>query len=372
VHSESAGQQVSRSAGQPVGLRVLIAGGGTGGHVIPALAIARELRDSYDAAVRLVGTARGVEARLVPAAGFPLDLIQVGQLKNVSLATRLKTLTDLPRGVLHCIGLIRSFRPDVVVGVGGYASGPAMMAAILLRCPTMAYEPNAVPGLVNRMVGRFVSNAAIAFEETGRYFRRSVVTGVPVRKEIFETGPLPLSQPRLLITAGSNGAKVFNESMPLIASRLLQTVPGLTIVHQTGERALESTVAAYREQNVPETVVDVRAFVTDMPQQLKAASLVLARSGSTVAELAAAGRPSFLVPFPQSADDHQTKNAQAMVAQGASEMLPQSQLTPELLLAKLTELLTNHSRLERMAERARAAARPDALQQIGRMIVALR
>ncbi len=166
-------------------LRVLIAGGGTGGHVVPALAIARELRDAHAAEVRFVGTARGLETRLVPEAGFQLELIKVGQLKNVSLVTRLRTLFDLPLGVLRCVELLRSFRPQVVIGVGGYASGPAMMAAILLRVPTLAFEPNAVPGLANRLVGRFVSAAAVNLAETTRYFRNATVTGTPVRPEFF-------------------------------------------------------------------------------------------------------------------------------------------------------------------------------------------
>ena len=164
-------------------MRVLIAGGGTGGHVIPALAIARELRDTADAEVRFVGTARGLETRLVPEAGFPLELIHVGQLKGVSLATRLRTLGDLPLGVLRCVRLLQSFRPNVVLGVGGYASGPAMLAAILLRIPTLAFEPNAVPGLANRLIGKRVSAAAVNFIQTTRFFRNAQVTGIPVRRE---------------------------------------------------------------------------------------------------------------------------------------------------------------------------------------------
>jgi UDP-N-acetylglucosamine--N-acetylmuramyl-(pentapeptide) pyrophosphoryl-undecaprenol N-acetylglucosamine transferase len=183
-------------------MKVLIAGGGTGGHVIPALAIARELRDAHGAEVRFVGTARGLETKLVPEAGFPLELVRSGQLKNVSLATRVRTMLDLPLGVLRCIGLVRSFKPDVVVGVGGYASGPAMVAAILLRVPTLAYEPNAVPGMANRLVGKYVSAAAVNFSETTKYFRNATTTGVPVRDEIFAVADRPLGPARrLLITA---------------------------------------------------------------------------------------------------------------------------------------------------------------------------
>ena len=352
-------------------LRVLIAGGGTGGHVIPALAIARELRDRYGAEVKLVGTDRGIETRLVPEAGFPLELIRVGQLANVSFQTRLRTLADLPMGVQRCMSLIRSFRPAVVVGVGGYASGPAMLAAVILRVPTLVYEPNAVPGMVNRRLGRRVSSAAVAFEETTRFFRNATVTGVPVRSEIFLSGALSIDPPRLLVTAGSNGARIFNETLPAIAKDLLADVPGLTIVHQTGERALEATAAAYREFCIQTDRIAVLPFLRDMPQQLERASLVLARSGSTVAELAAAGRPSLLVPFPQAADDHQTRNAMAMVRYGASEMLRQGDLTAASLFNALRDLLLDTSRLQVMANAARAASKPDALERIAAMIVRL-
>jgi len=329
-------------------LRVLIAGRGTGGHVIPALAIGRELRDAHRAEVRFVGTARGIETRLVPEAGFPLELIRVGQLKNVSLATRVRTLADLPLGLLRCIELVRSFRPDVVVGVGGYASGPAMMAAVLLRVPTLAYEPNAIPGLANRLVGKYVGAAAVNFAETARYFRNAVVTGVPVREEIFAVPDRWLG-----------------------AVRLLEQVPGLTIVHQTGEKALAATTEAYRNAGVDLARVVVTAFLTDMPAQYAAADLVLARAGSTVAELAAAGKPSLLVPLPTAADDHQRKNAELVVRGGAAEMLLQAELTPEVLLERLVALLTNGERLRTMSVAARGMAKPGALRRIGEMVAGL-
>ena len=226
---------------------MVIAGGGTGGHVVPALAIGRELRDKHGAEVLFVGTARGLETKMVPEAGFPLELVRSGQLKNVSLATRLKTMADLPLGVLHCMRLLKEFRPQVVVGVGGYASGPAMIAAVLKGIPTLAYEPNAVPGMTNKLLGKRVSAAAVNFDATARFFRNAEVTGVPVRAEIFELPARPLgAAPRLLVTAGSNGALIFNETMPKIVGRLLAAVPGLTIVHQSGQRMLETTRAAYR------------------------------------------------------------------------------------------------------------------------------
>jgi UDP-N-acetylglucosamine--N-acetylmuramyl-(pentapeptide) pyrophosphoryl-undecaprenol N-acetylglucosamine transferase len=353
-------------------LKVLIAGGGTGGHVIPALAIARELRDAHGADVRFVGTARGLETRLVPEAGFGLELVRSGQLKNVSLATRLRTAVDLPLGVVECVRLLREFRPQVVVGVGGYASGPGMLAAILRRVPTLAYEPNAVPGMTNRWLGRWVSAAAVNFEPTAKYFRNAEVTGVPVRTEIFALAARPVgAAPRLLVTAGSNGALVFNQTMPKIAAELLDAVPGLTIVHQAGARNLEVTRAAYAASGADPARWSVEAFLADMPAQYGAADLVLARSGSTVAELCAAGKPSLLVPFAAAADDHQRKNAEVLEQASAAVMLLQRDVTPATLLEGLRALLLDPERRAAMAVRAKSLARPGALERIAAMVTGL-
>jgi UDP-N-acetylglucosamine--N-acetylmuramyl-(pentapeptide) pyrophosphoryl-undecaprenol N-acetylglucosamine transferase len=353
-------------------MRVMIAGGGTGGHVVPALAIGRELRDKHGAECVFVGTARGIEARLVPEAGFRLELVRSGQLKNVSLATRLKTAADVPLGVLRCVGLMRAFKPQVVVGVGGYASGPAMVAALLLRIPTLVYEPNAVPGLTNRLVGKRVSAAAVNFAQTTKWFRNAVVTGVPVRAEIFDLPPrMAGSAPRLLVTAGSNGALVFNETMPRIVGRLLEAVPGLTVVHQAGTRRLELTRAEFAASGADAARWSVEAFLTDMPQQYAAADVVLARAGSTVAELCAAGKPSVLVPFAAAADDHQRKNAEVLVEAGAAVMLLQKDVTEASLLDALVALLRDAPRRAAMAERARSLAKPGALERIAGMVVGL-
>ncbi len=354
-------------------LRVLMAGGGTGGHVIPALAIARELRDAHGAEVRFVGTARGLETRLVPEAGFPLELMRVGQLKNVSLWTRVRTLADLPLGMLRCVKLLRSFRPDVVVGVGGYASGPAMLAAIVLGVPTVAFEPNAVPGLANRLVGRWVSAAAVNFEETRRYFRNARVTGIPVRGEFFGIGAkAKTGAQRLLVFGGSQGARVLNETMPKIAAVLLEEFAGLSLVHQTGPRGEAATRAAYVASGARADGWQVMAYLEDMPERFAEADLVLCRSGaSTMAELAAAGRAAVLVPFPQAADDHQTKNAAVFAAAGAAELLVEAEMTAERLLEALRGVLGDAGRLERMGALARALAHPDAVREIGAMVVGL-
>jgi UDP-N-acetylglucosamine--N-acetylmuramyl-(pentapeptide) pyrophosphoryl-undecaprenol N-acetylglucosamine transferase len=356
-------------------MRVLIAGGGTGGHVIPALAIARELRDAHGAEVRFVGTARGLETKLVPEAGFPLELIRVGQLKNVSVMTRVRTLLDLPLGLVRCVGLIRGISPDVVVGVGGYASGPAMLAAVLLRVPTLAFEPNAVPGLANRLVGKRVSAAAVNFEETRRYFRRARVTGTPVRQEFFDIAALPgMERAHLLVFGGSQGARVFNEVMPRIVKGLLESVPGLTILHQAGAKNGQLTREAYVKSGADASRWQVVDYVDDMPKQFGAAWLILCRSGaSTVAELAAAGRAAVLVPFPGAADDHQMKNAEAFARIQAAELLIQhpDDVMVGLLSDRLSGLLLNPELCAAMGRKARELAHPRAVEEIAEMVMGL-
>jgi UDP-N-acetylglucosamine--N-acetylmuramyl-(pentapeptide) pyrophosphoryl-undecaprenol N-acetylglucosamine transferase len=354
-------------------LRVLIAGGGTGGHIIPALAVARELVARHGAKILFVGTARGMEIRMVPEAGFNLRIIEVGQLKNVSLTTRLRTLLLLPRSIIECRRLIREFRPDVVFGVGGYASGPGMAAALQLKIPTMAFEPNAMPGLANRLVGRRVQAAVVNFPAAAQYFRNPVVTGIPVRPEFFSLEPLPPGPPHLLVFGGSQGARLFNQALPRIVPNLLERVPGLTILHQSGMRNIESTEAAYAASGADPTRWIVRAFLDDMPARFAQAHLIMARSGaSTVAELAAAGKPGLLVPFAAAADDHQKRNAEAMVDAGAAVMLSESNLgVPGLLMTALAELLTHPERLEAMAAAAATQAHPGAAERIADRIAAL-
>jgi UDP-N-acetylglucosamine--N-acetylmuramyl-(pentapeptide) pyrophosphoryl-undecaprenol N-acetylglucosamine transferase len=354
-------------------MRVMIAGGGTGGHVIPALAIAGALKSAYAAEVCFIGTAKGMETRLVPQAGYPLELIDVGQLNRVSLATQLKTMVALPRGIFHCLDLLRRWQPQVVVGVGGYASGPAMLAALLRRLPTLAFEPNAVPGLANRLIGKRISAAAVNFAPTLSYFRNAELTGIPVRTEFFALAPRPPeSAPRLLVMGGSQGARALNQRMPEVAKALLDAVPGLTILHQAGARHAETTEAAYTASGASADRWRVQAFLEDMPKQFAASDLILARSGaSTVAELAASGKPSLLVPFPQAADDHQRKNAEVLVGGGAAVMLLEQEMTGTTLLDKLTGLLGNPERLREMATSARTFAHPQAAARIAEMVAAI-
>ena len=343
-------------------MRAAIVGGGTGGHVIPALAIARELRERYSAEIIFIGTSRGIETRLVPQAGFPLHLVEVGQLKNVSLTRRARTLTDIPRAVFACRKLFADFRPQVVIGVGGYASGPGMLAAVLMRIPTLAFEPNLVPGFANRMVARFVSAAAVHFSETKRFFRNAVVTGVPVRQEFFRIPERPFSPPgSLLVFGGSQGARVLNQTM--VDAIPKWTELGIKIRHQTGERDFEKVESAYKQAGFP---AQVSRFIDDMPSAFAQADLVLCRSGaSTVGEITAAGKPAIFVPFPFAADDHQRKNAEALENSGAARLIPESELNSERLSTAVAELLRTPAILNQMSIKARSLSHPEAVRQIG-------
>lgn len=354
-------------------LRVLIAGGGTGGHIIPALAVAHELATRYNAEVLFVGTPRGMESRLVPAAGFQLHLIEVGPLKNVSFATRVRTMFDLPRSLIACRNLIRKFKPDVVFGVGGYASGPGMAAALSLGIPTMAFEPNAMPGLANRLVGKRVQAAAVNFPAAAVYFQNVEVTGIPVRPEFFKLPPATTDAPHLLVFGGSQGARLFNSTLPTIASALLSAVPGLTILHQAGARHVEATENAYRAGGADPARWHVSGFLDDMPARFAHANLVMSRSGaSTVAELAAAGKPAVLVPFAAAADDHQTRNAEEMVRAGAAVMLREPDLANQAnVLQCLAELLSSPEKLASMSAAALTQAHPKAAEEIAARLVSL-
>ncbi|MBZ5529896.1 MAG: undecaprenyldiphospho-muramoylpentapeptide beta-N-acetylglucosaminyltransferase [Acidobacteriia bacterium] len=355
-------------------MRVLIAGGGTGGHVIPALAIARELKAQYGAEVLFVGTARGIENRLVPAAGFGLMRVKIGALKNVSWLTRLRTLIDLPLAIMQARKIMAIFNPDVVVGVGGYASGPAMAAALLEKIPTLAFEPNYVPGFANKVVGKRVSAAAVHFEQTAKYFRNPQVVGVPVRQEFFAIPSSPAAAggpgpPTLLIFGGSQGARAINQAMIGAIPEVQQRIPGLRVIHQTGERDYNEVAAAYQQAGV---AAEVSAFIDNMPQAFAQADLLVCRSGaSTVAEITAAGKPAIFVPFPQAADDHQRRNAEAIASGGAAVLIAQAELTPQRLAETIVELLGDRKKLAEMSARARALSHHDAAGRVARMVAEL-
>lgn len=348
-------------------MRAILAGGGTGGHVIPAIAIAQELQKRYAAEMLFIGTRRGLEGRLVPAAGFPLEFVQVGALNRVSLATRAKTAFNLPRAVFSAAILLNRFQPDVVIGVGGYASGPAMLAAVLKHLPTLAFEPNLVPGFANRVVARFVSAAAVHFERTAEYFRNPVVTGVPVRPAFFRIPQknYAASSPTLLVFGGSQGARAINQAAMRALPELLRRLPGLLLIHQTGEHDYNEVQSAYTQAGVH---AEVHKFIDDMPAFFARADLILCRSGaSTVAEIAAAGKPAVFVPFPRAADDHQRRNAEAMEQAGAAVVLEETRLDEVWLVDTISALLEDPRRLGNMGRAASAMAHPDAAKDIAEL-----
>jgi UDP-N-acetylglucosamine--N-acetylmuramyl-(pentapeptide) pyrophosphoryl-undecaprenol N-acetylglucosamine transferase len=346
-------------------MRAILAGGGTGGHVIPALAIANQLKKEYSAEILFIGTARGIENRLVPAAGYPLQLVRVGALKNVNLLTRAKTALDLPRAIWDAGRMLNEFAPDVVIGVGGYASGPAMLAAVVKHIPTLAFEPNVVPGFANRLVARFVSAAAVHFEETAKYFRHGEVTGVPVRQAFFDILPKRGGTPTLLVFGGSQGAHAINAALFRCLPVLQREAPGIHIIHQTGERDYNDALAAYERMGES---AEVFKFIEDMPAAFARADLVVCRSGaSTVAEIAAAGKAAVFVPFPRAADDHQRVNAEALAKHGAAVVVEESKLEGVWLAETIAALLQDTERLQKMGQAARRLSHPNAAREIAAM-----
>ena len=355
-------------------MRIIIAGGGTGGHVIPALAIAQQLKKQFGAEVLFIGTARGMETRLVPQAGFRLELIQVGALKNVSLMTRLETMFDLPRAIAASSRMLTDFDPDVVIGVGGYASGPAMVAAIRRGLPTLAFEPNVVPGFANRMIARWVSAAAVHFEETCRYFPNCRVTGVPVRPAFFDVPAKAIpakigGAPTLLVFGGSQGAHAINLAMMESLAGLRQKVPGIYIIHQTGQHEYDRVLAAYMRSEISG---EVHKFIDDMPGTFERADLLVCRSGaSTVGEITAAGKPAIFVPFPAAADDHQNVNARALERAGAAVVVEESNLGAAYLVDTIAAMIGDPGRLRNMSAAAKSLAHPKAVEEIAEMVAQL-
>lgn len=344
-------------------LRVIIAGGGTGGHIYPGIALAREFQARQPATeVLFVGTARGLESRIVPREGFPLELIDVAGLKNVSLSRKLSSLARLPKSFLDVRSLLNRFRPDVVIGVGGYSSGPVLLVAALLGLPTMVIEPNALPGFTNRVLARFIDAAAVTFPEALTYFRgKGEVTGNPVRSD-FATVP-PKSRAgttQILIFGGSQGAHAINVALTEALPHLKEQAASnqLSFVHQTGEADFEMVQAAYQQWQMPG---EVKRFIDDMVREFSRADLLICRAGATTsAEIAAAGKAAIMIPFPFAADDHQRKNAEAMMNAGAARMILQQDLSGARLARELLALAAAPDQLTAMETASRKLARSDA------------
>ncbi|MDQ2899468.1 MAG: undecaprenyldiphospho-muramoylpentapeptide beta-N-acetylglucosaminyltransferase, partial [Acidobacteriota bacterium] len=302
-------------------MQFLMAGGGTGGHVIPLIAVARELRERGHEVV-FIGTESGIEARLVPAAGFPIEYISIGGLKSVGTMQKLISLRQLMRGTGQQTRRMGAARPAAVFSMGGYVAGPPVLAALVRRIPVVVMEPNAVPGFTNRRIARFVARALISFESTSRFFPRgkTEITGVPVREAFFHLPPKPMQDTfSILITGGSQGSRTLNEAAR--ASWPLFQKSGLPVrfLHQTGSAGFDSIQREFARSGC---AGEVTVFIKDMPAAFAEADLIVCRSGaSAVAELAAGGKPSILIPFPFAADQHQLRNAEAFERAGAARLV---------------------------------------------------
>jgi UDP-N-acetylglucosamine--N-acetylmuramyl-(pentapeptide) pyrophosphoryl-undecaprenol N-acetylglucosamine transferase len=340
----------------------VLTGGGSGGHVFPALAVARVLRERGHKLL-FIGTRQGMESRLVPEAGFDLEFIRVGALNRVGRRKQLQTAVQLPLSVGAAWRLLRRFRPRAVFSMGGYVAGPVMLAAVLARIPLIVMEPNAIPGLANRKMARRVYRALVAFEATCAWFPegRSEVTGLPVRREFFEVTPKPAGTFTLFITGGSQGARTLNrasrESWPLFRENRSK----IRILHQSGVAEHENLAREFSAAGLEGEVVP---FIRNMAEAFEGADLVVCRSGAgTFSEIAAAAVPSILVPLPYAADDHQRRNAEKLVEAGAARMALDSEMNGERLYREVEALRQSPETLAAMRQRVRAFAKPGAAER---------
>ncbi len=351
-------------------MRLLIAGGGTGGHLYPGLAVAEEVK-ARGGEVLFVGTERGLEARVVPAAGYPLELVTVSGLKRVGLGARLRGLARLPAALGRSLAIIRAFRPDAVLGVGGYASGPVLVAAALLRRPCAIMEQNSVPGFTNKRLGPLVRAVFTAFEAAHAAFpaRKIVPTGNAVRRVFLDAaraaGPRRVAGPgrNVLVVGGSQGARAVNDLVIAAAEAWATSATPPSVVHQTGTADEQRVKEAYTQRGI--TTVEVRPFIEDMAAACARADLVVARAGAlTLAELAILGIPAILIPLPTAADDHQTRNAATFADAGAAVLLRQSDTDGPRLAAEVTRLLSDPARRQSMSTAMSTLARPRAAAEM--------
>ena len=378
-------------------LSILIAGGGTGGHLYPGIAVARELLARVpDAKVTFVGTAAGIESRVVPREGFALDVIRSAGLKGKSVQSIARGIALLPVSAADAWTVITRRRPSVVIGVGGYSSGPVVLLAALRGIPTLLMEQNAMPGITNRLLSPVVDAAAVTYHESVKFFgEKAIVAGNPVRPEFYQEpvppqgireplSPQEIREPlspqviqeegahgiqhsppgaaRVLVFGGSQGAHAINMAMVEAAARLAAGTPRVAVTHQTGERDLEMVRDGYRRAGLE---ARVEPFLFEMDREMKAADLVICRAGATtLAELTASGRPSILVPLPTATDDHQRRNAIALEKQGAARLVEQREISGDRLAAEIQSLAGDEPLRRRMGEAARRMARPDAARVI--------
>jgi len=351
---------------------MLIAGGGTGGHLFPGLALAEEVKTRHPRNdVLFVGTQRGLEMRVVPKSGFPLETIDVGPLKRQGGLGLLRGLGRVPRSLWQSRRILRRFDPDVVVGVGGYASGPVVLAAYLMGIPTAVQEQNALAGFTNRTLGRFAKAIFIAFDEARAGFprARTHLLGNPIRRAFLDNylhTKVPGDRLSILVTGGSQGAHALNvrvaEAIELLAPQMGSK---LRVFHQTGTKDVEEISKRYQALESTGLQAQAAAFIDDMATAYAGADLLVCRAGATtLAEVTVAGKASILVPFPQAADDHQRKNAEALAQAGAAEMILQKDLNGSTLAARIRYYVEHPEVLGRMEQNSRALGRADATDRI--------
>jgi UDP-N-acetylglucosamine--N-acetylmuramyl-(pentapeptide) pyrophosphoryl-undecaprenol N-acetylglucosamine transferase len=356
-------------AARALPVKLLIAGGGTGGHVFPALAIAQEwLSRGKEREVVLVGTERGIEMKLVPQAGLPLETLRVAGLKGKGGTTLLRNLVMLVPAMLDAQRVLRKHKPVAAFGVGGYAAGPMMLATWLGRVPNVIFEPNAEPGFTNKVLARISSRIATGYEVSARTWgKKATVTGCPVRPEFFSITPRRLGTPfRLLVTGGSQGALPINRTFVDAMDRLAARKNELAIVHQTGERDYNAVRTAYARREIKAEVVP---FLTNMAERFAWADVIVCRAGAiTASEIAAAGRAAIFIPFGKATDSHQLRNAQEMTRAGAGRLISEVELTAEKLTGEIFSLLDQPQEIEKISAAARGLARPQAARDIVNLI----
>jgi UDP-N-acetylglucosamine--N-acetylmuramyl-(pentapeptide) pyrophosphoryl-undecaprenol N-acetylglucosamine transferase len=356
-------------------VRVLIAGGGTGGHLFPGIALAEEVCTRHPKnEVVFVGTDRGLEAKVVPAAGYPLETIPARGLKGMGPIRLIKALLMLPLSFIASWWILRKYRPDVVVGVGGYASGPVVLAAWLQRIPTAVQEQNALPGMTNKILGRFARAVFLAFEEAKRFFpsEKVYIIGNPIRRKLMDNylrSKVAHERFNVLVFGGSLGAKGINTRMIEALDYLGEIKDQLHFVHQTGKNDLEAVRKGYADKGYSAEVVE---FIDDMSAAYAKADLVVCRAGATtLAELTVCKKASILIPFPYATDNHQEVNAAAMVSSGAALMFREAELTGKKLGDEIRTLKESPDRLKRMEKQAGLLGRPEAAKELADVLVDL-
>jgi UDP-N-acetylglucosamine--N-acetylmuramyl-(pentapeptide) pyrophosphoryl-undecaprenol N-acetylglucosamine transferase len=350
-------------------MKMIIAGGGTGGHLFPGIAVAEEwLKRDKENTVLFVGTERGIEKRVLPGLGFDLATIDVGGIKGKTMMNRIRAVAKLPRSFLQSDKIIRSFRPHMVLGVGGYASGPVVLMAHLRGFKTAVAEQNAFPGITNRILGRVVNKVFVTFADgSAHYFPQKKVcsTGNPIRAAFLSAIDESMEKQEkftILVFGGSQGATAINRAVLASLDRLAGIKEHLHIIHQTGHNGEQEIREAYNRKQFD---AEVHPFIMDMPQFYRKADLLICRAGATsIAEITASGRASILIPYPHAADDHQTSNGEVLARAGASIMIPEAQLTEESLASVILDLYENRGKIRIMEEKSRRLARVDAAAKI--------